>query len=228
MLFNSFSYVIFLPIVFILYWMLPHKYRKYLLLITSYYFYMSWNVKYVVLILFTTVVSYVAAILLEKTETVKKKRRIAATAVLACLSLLLFFKYLKFVLKNIVIMAQAVSIPIHVVTLNFLLPVGISFYTFQTLSYVVDVYKNKVPAEHNFVVYATFVSFFPQLVAGPIERAGNLLPQIKSKHKFDEEKAIYGTKLMWGGTLKSWLLQTQWPYTWIRYMQIYHPFMVLI
>ncbi len=199
MLFNSFSYAIFLPIVFILYWLLPHKYRWLLLFIASYYFYMSWNIKYVVLILFTTFVSYLSAILVEKQDTKKKKKFILTVTALLCLGVLFFFKYFNFVSESIASVLSLFSIKLHPLTLKLLLPVGISFYTFQTLSYVIDVYRGDIKAEKHFGYYATFIAFFPQLVAGPIERTSNLLPQIKAKHEFDYNKATYGLKLMaWG------------------------------
>lgn len=199
MLFNSFEYLVFLPLVFILYWLLPNKMRWVLLFIASYYFYMSWNAKYVVLILFTTLVSYLAAIALEKTQSILLKKLILTATLISSLGVLFFFKYFNFVSESVATVLSRLSIPCHPVTLNLLLPVGISFYTFQTLSYVIDVYRGMVKAEKHFGIYATFISFFPQLVAGPIERTNNLLPQIKKEHHFNYEKAMYGAKLMlWG------------------------------
>jgi len=199
MLFNSFSFAVFMPIVFILYWALPHRFRWVLLLIASYYFYMSWNANYVVLILGTTFVSYITALLLEKTNNPTLKKICLAAAAIISLGVLFFFKYFNFFQDSVIALFNAFAIQLHPVTLNLLLPVGISFYTFQTLSYVVDVYNGSVPAEHHFGKYATFISFFPQLVAGPIERTSNLLPQIKKEHHFNYEKASYGMKLMvWG------------------------------
>jgi D-alanyl-lipoteichoic acid acyltransferase DltB (MBOAT superfamily) len=199
MLFNSMAFAVFLPIVFILYWAMPHKYRWVLLLCASYYFYMSWNPKYVFLILFTTVVSYGAARRMENEENRKKKKLILAGTAVLCLGVLFVFKYFNFVSQSVVDFLGLFSIRLQPTTLNLILPVGISFYTFQTLSYVVDVYRGDVEAEHHFGYYATFISFFPQLVAGPIERTRNLLPQIKQEHKFDYEQATYGLKLMaWG------------------------------
>lgn len=199
MLFNSFSYAIFLPIVFILYWALPARFRKWLLLVASYYFYMSWNVKYVVLILFTTAVSYAAALLVERTYNLKKKKWIMTGAAACCLLVLFFFKYFDFISTSITSFLSKFSIQLSPITLSLILPVGISFYTFQTLSYVIDVYRGNIQAEKNFFIYATFVSFFPQLVAGPIERTSNLLPQIKAEHVFDEVKAMGGAKrMLWG------------------------------
>lgn len=199
MLFNSLSYAIFLPIVFILYWSLPHKYRWLLLFAASYYFYMSWNVKYVFLIAFTTIVSYFAALGIEKSKDKSVKKIIIGLTLISCLGVLFIFKYFNFFAGTIFDIAGVMGIKLHPVTLNLLLPVGISFYTFQTLSYVIDVYRGSIKAERNLGIYATFVSFFPQLVAGPIERTSNLLPQIKKEHTFNYEQTTYGLKLMaWG------------------------------
>jgi len=199
MLFNSLSFAVFLPVVFLLYWAVPHRFRVPILLAASYWFYMSWNVKYVVLILFTTAVSYGTALALERTERKRTRKWLLTGALAACLGLLFVFKYLDFFFASVNAVLGALSLPLHPVTLRLMLPVGISFYTFQTLSYVIDVYRGKFPAERNFFVYATFVSFFPQLVAGPIERTENLLPQIRAEHVFDYDQATYGLKLMaWG------------------------------
>lgn len=194
MLFNSLSYAIFLPIVFIIYWILPGRFRWILLLTASYWFYMSWNPKYVVLILFTTFVSYLTGILVEKAGSAALKRLELSVALISCLGVLFIFKYYNFAAGTLSRLTGYT--PRY---LNLLLPVGISFYTFQTLSYVIDVYKGTVQAERHFGIYATFVSFFPQLVAGPIERSQNLLPQIKHHHTFNKENALYGTRLIiWG------------------------------
>lgn len=162
---------------------------------------MSWSAKYIVLILFTTIVSYTAAILLERCKTQTAKKIILALTLLSCLGVLFTFKYFNFFSQTLSDFMKAFAINLHPVTLKFALPVGISFYTFQTLSYVIDVYRDKIAPEKNFVIYATFISFFPQLVAGPIERSENLLPQIKSceKFSFDYDHASYGIKLTaWG------------------------------
>lgn len=199
MLFNSLAFAIFLPIVFFLYWALPQKYRWILLLISSYYFYMSWNVKYVMLILFTTAVSYASAIFMEKIRKKTIKRLLMLGAVAASLFVLFFFKYFDFAQNTLIRVLESFAIQLHPVTLSLMLPVGISFYTFQTLSYVIDVYKGEVEPERNFFKYAAFISFFPQLVAGPIERTKNLLPQIDCEHHFTYEKGAYGMRLMaWG------------------------------
>ena len=199
LLFNSWQFAIFFPLVFALYWRLPHRYRIGLLLIASYYFYMSWSVKYVALILFTTIVSYASALLITKTHSLRAKKAILIVSLVACLGVLFVFKYFNFFTGAVVDFLSLFTIRLHPMTLKLLLPVGISFYTFQTLGYVIDVYRGNTQPERNFWVYATFISFFPQLVAGPIERTNNLLPQIKAVHEFNYPQAVYGVKLMaWG------------------------------
>lgn len=202
MLFNSLQYAIFLPIVFIIYWAIPNRYRWFLLLIASYYFYMSWNPKYVVLILGTTLISYFASLLIERSDSKKKKQIILFIAAFVCLGVLFVFKYFNFAIESFCSLFSCFGIELHPTTLKLLLPVGISFYTFQTMSYVIDVYRGDVKAEHHFGYYATFISFFPQLVAGPIERTSNLLPQIKAEHKFNYDEAMYGAELMLLGFFK--------------------------
>ncbi|MBQ7220561.1 MAG: MBOAT family protein [Synergistaceae bacterium] len=199
MLFNSWQFAVFFPVVFALYWGMPHRFRTAVLLIASYWFYMSWNVKYVVLILFTTLVSYSAALMIHRADSQKMKRLILAGTLIACLGVLFVFKYFNFFAGAFADFLNMFALHLHPMTLKLLLPVGISFYTFQTLSYVIDVYRGNVKPEQNFFVYALFVSYFPQLVAGPIERTNNLLPQIKAVHEFNYEQATYGVKLMtWG------------------------------
>lgn len=199
MLFNSIAFAIFLAIVFALYWVLPNKFRWALLLIASYYFYMSWSLEYVSIILTTTILSYIAALLIEKYE--QKKVRTAILTIISgiCIGILFAFKYFDFISDSIAKVLSAFTIEISPITLNLILPVGISFYTFKILSYVMDVYNGKVKAEHHFGHYATFISFFPDLLAGPIDRSETLLPQIKGEHKFKYSQATSGLKLMvWG------------------------------
>ena len=197
MLFNSYAYAIFLPIVFMIYWILPQKYRWILLLVSSYYFYMCWNPKYVVLILGTTVITYLSALQIKRKP--KYKKVSLAVSIIICMGVLFIFKYYNFALESISNFVRLFTIQFSPATLKLLLPVGISFYTFQTMSYVIDVYRGDIEPEKHFGYYATFISFFPQLVAGPIERTSNLLPQIKSEKKFDYNQASYGMKLMvWG------------------------------
>lgn len=197
MLFNSINYAIFLPLVFIIYWLIPNKYRWILLLTASYYFYMCWNIKYIFLIIIVTLISYTGALLIEKLPQYKKY--IFLIVLLTSLGILFVFKYFNFFFECL---NYLLGNHFKKITLNLLLPVGISFYTFQTLSYFIDVYKNKIKAEKHLGYYATFVSFFPQLVAGPIERPENLLPQLKKDKHFDYAKAVYGLKLMALGFFK--------------------------
>lgn len=197
--FNSLIFAIFLPIVFFLYWVIPHRLRWLILLVSSYYFYMSWDIKYVIVILFTTVISYSSAILLEKSDRKNKRKILLISTLITILTILFFFKYISFTYSTIIHFLDAISINVHPITLKIMMPIGISFYTFQILSYVIDVYKGEVPAEKHFGKYATFISFFPQIVSGPIARTKNLLPQIKEIHQFEYYKATYGLKLMaWG------------------------------
>ena len=167
------------------------------MLIASYYFYMSWNAKYVFLIFITTFTSYLCAILIEKNR--EHKKLILTITLLVCLGILFVFKYFNFFFESI---NYLLGNKLHSISLNLLLPVGISFYTFQTLSYCIDVYRGNIKAEKHFGYYATFVSFFPQLVAGPIERPDNLLPQLRKEKEFDYNKAVYGLKLMTVGFFK--------------------------
>ena len=191
MIFNSLAYLIFFPIVITCYFILPFKLRWVFLLAASYYFYMSWKVDLIYLILLTTVISYVCAILIEKTQNIKRKRLFLTIALVSCLGVLFFFKYFNFL-----------SLTVSNFSLNLVLPIGISFYTFQTLSYVIDVYRGKIKTERHFGYYALFVSFFPQLVAGPIERPENLIPQLRQKHKPDAGELSEGLRIVIRGFFK--------------------------
>ena len=206
MLFNSMAFMLFFPLVFSIYWLMPHHTRWFLLLCASYYFYMSWKPACIVLILFTTFISYAAARLIEREPLRKKQRWILITALVLCIGILFFYKYFNFFSITLSTLASRFLIPVHPVTVKLLLPVGISFYTFQTLSYVIDVYRGTVKAERHFGIYAAFISFFPQLVAGPIERTGNLLPQIKARHTFDANRGICGAKMMLWGYFKKMVI----------------------
>lgn len=202
MLFNSLHYSIFLPIAVILYFMVPHKFRWGILLILSYYFYMSWNAKLIWLILFTTFTSYISAILIENATNQKMKKFYMIMGVSISLSCLFFFKYFNFFSEVFVDISGAIGLSLQPHTLNLILPVGISFYTFQTLSYVIDIYRGAYKCERHFGIYALYVSFFPQLVAGPIERASNLLHQFREEKKFDIARTSEGLRLMGVGFVK--------------------------
>lgn len=202
MLFNSIAFLIFFPVVTILYYLIPHRFRWILLLIASYYFYMSWDITLIGLILGTTIISYGAGLLIEKTDKKAVKKLCMIIAVTSSLSVLLFFKYFNFLSLSVSSLLRVFGLPVSDFSLNLLLPVGVSFYTFQTLSYVIDVYRGDISAEKHFGYYALFVSFFPQLVAGPIERPDKLMPQFKKEHKFDSENIRLGLKFMIAGFFK--------------------------
>lgn len=196
MSFNSWQFLLFLPIVILVYYLLPHKVRWIWLLGASYLFYMSWNAWLILLIITTTLISYGAGLLIEKTESHKGKKAWMIVAVCLCLGLLIFFKYFNFLISSVIEVLKLFTVPVESWSLNILLPVGISFYTFQTLSYVIDIYRGKYKAERHLGYYALFVSFFPQLVAGPIERPDKLIPQLKEKHRFDLDDFLVGFRIM--------------------------------
>lgn len=200
MLFNSWQYALFLPIVFMLYWMLPHKYRWGLVLVSSYYFYACWNVEYLLLIIFVTLLSFAGGRLIARSSTQRiQKKVLTGTVIGICLGILFIFKYLNFAVETLTELLKYISVSVPDFTSALLLPVGISFYTFQAIGYVVDVYRGDIEAESHLGKYAAFLAFFPQLVAGPIERTRNLLPQLKKEQYFSYEQAAYGMKLMaWG------------------------------
>ncbi|PCG18720.1 MBOAT family O-acyltransferase [Brachyspira sp. G79] len=196
MLFNSTEFMIFFPITLILYWIFPKKYRYICLFIASYTFYMFWNPKYALLMGTSTVVTFLSGVLIEK---LKYKRTVVAFSFIINLAILVFFKYFDFLIQNINIVLSALNIQLINKPFDVILPVGISFYTFQALSYTIDVYRGEIKSEKNIIKYALFVSFFPQLVAGPIERSKNLLIQIDNLEKvkrFDYDRITEGFTLM--------------------------------
>ena len=200
--FNSIEFLIFYPIVLLLNYIVPLKYRWIALLAFSYYFYMSWNPSLIFLILFTTLVSWVCSLIIEKTDKKPVKKLCITVTLLICLGVLFFFKYYNFLANSFSALLTLFGTPNTDFTLNLILPVGISFYTFQTLSYAIDVYRGDVKTERHFGYYALFVVFFPQLVAGPIERPDNLIPQLKAEHKWNNEDALAGFKRMVVGFFK--------------------------
>lgn len=189
----------FLPCIFILYWYVDKEYRWVILLAASYYFYMSWDAKYVVFIAGTTLVTWIGGNLLWEHKSIIIRKCLLGLCLASCLGLLFYFKYFNFAVDILNDVFSSLAIPLHASTKNLIIPVGISFYTFQTLSYVIDIYKGELQPERNLGYYATYISFFPQLVAGPIERADHLLPQIHEKREFDYSKAVSGMHLiLWG------------------------------
>lgn len=202
MLFNSFPFLIFFPIVTLLYFIIPRKLRYIWLLIASYYFYMCWNVKYVVLILFSTLITWGLGLLVPRLQTKKGKLALLFSGIGANMAVLFFFKYFNFFYSNLGRVLGKVGITLAPSPFDFLLPVGISFYIFQALGYLIDVYREEIDPEKNVLRYALFVSFFPQLVAGPIERSKRLLTQMKEIETiqvWNSERIAQGLILMiWG------------------------------
>ena len=209
MLFNSLDFLLFFPIVTISYYLMPRKVRYIWLLVCSYYFYMSWNPKYAILIIISTVTTFLGGALLDRAvlnnakESVK--RLIVASVIVINIGILAYFKYANFFIEIISDVFAKIGVCILIPKVDVLLPVGISFYTFQALSYTLDIYRGEIRAERNPFKYALFVSFFPQLVAGPIERSKNLLSNIENMEnvKVDLKRVYYGLLLMlWGLFLK--------------------------
>ncbi len=202
MLFNSIDFAIFLPIVFLLYWFVANKNLKlqnFLIVAASYLFYGWWDWRFLSLIFFSTLVDYFVGLGLLKQENQIKRKMLLWTSILVNLGLLGFFKYYNFFIDNFITAFSFFGQEIQANSLNIILPVGISFYTFQTLSYTIDVYKRKLEPTKDFISFSAFVTFFPQLVAGPIERATHLLPQFYTKRTFDYSKAVDGMRqILWG------------------------------
>ena len=202
MLFNSIDFLIFLPIVFLLYWFVfkTIKQKNLLIVIVSYFFYGWWDYRFLFLIALTSVCSYLSGLLIERHEETRKiQQLISATNISLNLIILGVFKYYNFFIENLVSLLLLWNIDLDIITLNIILPVGISFYTFQALSYTIDVYQKKLKATHNIIEFFAFICFFPQLVAGPIERATNLLPQFQKNRTFEYEKAVDGLRqMLWG------------------------------
>ncbi len=200
MLFNSLEFVLFLPIAFCLYWFCTDKIRWIVLLIIDWYFYLSLCPKFFPLLLFITFISWIFAIMMDRRRSSPEKKSLYLVfSVLICFSFLFFFKYFGFASEIAASVAGAVGLSLHPKTLSIAQPAGISFYTFMTVSYLVDVYKGKIKAEHNFARLSLYVSFFPQVIAGPIGRAPALLGQFVEKRSFDAAKAESGLRLiMWG------------------------------
>ena len=205
MSFVSVAFLVFLPVVFIVYWLLRRHlaWQNLFLLSASYVFYGWWDWRFLILIFITSLSSYASGLLIEKTE---RKRLVAATNIGLNIGILAIFKYYGFFIDNFSALLQQVGIQLDAPTLNVILPVGISFYTFQSLSYTIDVYRSKIPATRNIIAFFTYIAFFPQLVAGPIERATNLLPQMQSQRHFQYDEAVDGLRLMLWGFFKKMVI----------------------
>jgi D-alanyl-lipoteichoic acid acyltransferase DltB (MBOAT superfamily) len=202
MLFNSIDFAIFLPVVFLLYWFVANKSLKIqnlLIVISSYIFYGWWDWKFLSLIIISTLLDYTIGVKLAQEDNKIKRKVLLWISICVNLGFLGFFKYYNFFLDNFISAFSFFGANINANTLNIILPVGISFYTFQTLSYTIDVYKRKLVPTKDFIAFSAFVCFFPQLVAGPIERATNLLPQFYKKRIFNYTKAVDGLRqILWG------------------------------
>ena len=202
MLFNSLNFAIFLPIVFLLYWFATKrdlKIQNILLLVSSYFFYACWDWRFLFLLIFSTLLDYYTGIKMSDSKNENSKKFWFWLSISINLGFLGVFKYYNFFAESFASAIDNLGLNVNPWTLKFILPVGISFYTFHGLSYVIDIYKDRIKAEKNFIDYAVFVSFFPLLVAGPIERATHLLPQIQKKRTFDYTKAVDGLRqILWG------------------------------
>lgn len=205
MLFNSFEFIVFFALVFLMHWFVFKKSyysQNILILISSYFFYAWWDYRFLSLIILSTVTDYTIGIYLGKTVKDKIRKRLLFCSLLFNLGLLGVFKYYNFFIESFIEGFSFFNVQTSLSTINIILPVGISFYTFQTLSYSIDVYRKKLPPVSDFISFATFVAFFPQLVAGPIERATNLIPQLLNKRKFDYLQAVQGIRLIIYGMFK--------------------------
>lgn len=202
MLFNSFIFAIFLPVVFLLYWFATRgnlKLQNMLLLFSSYFFYAFWDYRFLFLLIFSIVLDYLSGIKIHEAAGKKKKLFWLWLSIGINLGFLGVFKYYNFFAGSFAEMLNGIGFKADIWTLKLILPVGISFYTFHGLSYVIDIYNDRIKPERNFINYSVFVSFFPLLVAGPIERATHLLPQIVKERKFDYKKAVDGLRqILWG------------------------------
>ena len=194
--FNSLVFLVYLPVVVAVNWLLPFRWRKYWLLAASYFFYGYWNPVFLLLLLLSTAVDYLCGLGLERYQDKRVRRTLLLTSIAMNLGLLFSFKYLDFFGETVNHLCAALSIPYRVPALNLILPVGISFYTFQTMSYTIDVYRGDFLAERDPVLFALYVTYFPQLVAGPIESPGNLLPQLKKECKPNWDDLSAGIRLL--------------------------------
>ncbi len=202
MLFNSLAFLVFLPVVLLLYFPLRHRYQNYLLLVASYVFYGWWDVRFLSLLLISTVVDYTCAWRMGATNDDRQRKRYLLVSIFTNLGILGFFKYFNFFVESVAPLLGRFGMQADDLTLRIILPVGISFYTFQSLSYTVDVYRRQMKPVKNFVDVALYISFFPQLVAGPIERAVHLLPQVRKERTFEADRFIDGIWLVLVGYVK--------------------------
>ena len=212
MLFNSIGFIVFLSIVFVLHWFIANKSLKgqnLLLIVASYFFYSCWNYKFLFLLIFSTFLDYYTGIKISESENIRNKKLWLSLSITVNVAFLAFFKYYNFFAVSFAEAASDFGFHTDPWVLNIILPVGISFYTFHGISYVIDMYNNRIKPEKNFINYSLFVSFFPLLVAGPIERATHLLPQLQKKREFDYLQAVEGLKQMLWGFFKKIVIADQ-------------------
>jgi len=209
MLFNSLHFFIFFIVVLATYYMSNHKFRWVILLASSYYFYMQWNYKYIILILISTVMAYAMALLIQNEERNNLRKLYLSINIITSLGILIIYKYYNFFNDSLRVLFERFDMGYSLSNLALLLPMGISFYTFQTLSYTIDVYRKDIEAEKHFGKFALYVTFFPQLVAGPIERSKNLLPQFSRKYKFNYDDFTKGFHLIFWGLFKKVVIADQ-------------------
>lgn len=210
MLFNSLEFIIFLILVFLVYWKLDRTKQNLFILVVSYVFYGWWNWRFLFLIFISSAISFFLGHKIHGTDDARRRKMYLTINVISSLGILGFFKYFNFFVGSLQELLMSVgAASISVSTLNVVLPVGISFYTFKELSYAIDVYRRKIPAASNFIEFLAFVSFFPQLIAGPIDRAQNFLVQFKQERKFKTEEAVDGCRqILWGFLKKIFIADT--------------------
>ncbi|MCC6694639.1 MAG: MBOAT family protein [Candidatus Hydrogenedentes bacterium] len=206
MLFNSIEFVVFLPLVLVVCFSLPWRWQWVFLLAASYAFYMAWKPAYIILIIFSTAIDYWAGLALGATRDPRRRRLFLILSMSSNLGLLFTYKYLDFFLRSAGWVCDSAHLPIEIPAINLLLPVGISFYSFQSMSYTIDVFMNRQPPERSFGRFALYVTFFPQLVAGPIERSSSLLPQLRQHFGFDAERMSSGLRLILWGLFKKMVI----------------------
>jgi alginate O-acetyltransferase complex protein AlgI len=202
MLFNSFEFLLFLPLIFGLYWLsikVGTKFQNLVVVSGSYFFYAQWDYRFLILIVISTIIDFTCGICIHKSQNRNQRKLFLMMSLVGNLGMLGFFKYYNFFIENFISLLSVFHISTNLSTLNIILPVGISFYTFQTLSYTIDIYKGRIKPTQDFLAFAAFVSFFPQLLAGPIERARKLLPQFQSARSFSYKSSVDGLRqVLWG------------------------------
>ncbi|MCR5508385.1 MAG: MBOAT family protein [Lachnospiraceae bacterium] len=202
MLFGTAAFAVFMTAVFLIYWLMPHKFRWIVILAADIWFYICYDVRYLAVMFAVMIASFACAIMMEGREAPAKKKALMTTGVVVTLSLLFVFKYLDFALYSVSKVLSRFAIPMHETTLKIIMPIGISFYSFMAVGYLVDVYRGNTKAVRHFGKYAIFLSFFPNISSGPIERAGHFIPQIDKEKSFDYDSVVYGARLLLLGLVK--------------------------